>query len=314
MNEPEATASGGKDGHMETHTEKALTAVLQLLPQRIAGAVERACDGAAAEEIRLRVALPPHIVAPGGDRLLEPLVFTREDASELLERICRRSVYSKAEELKNGFVTLDGGARVGVCGRPVTENGRIVRLTDVSCFNFRITREVIGCAENIMGFVSEHGRPVSTLIAAPPGGGKTTLLRDIARCFSVGAGVAPCKVAVADERGELAGCVGGAPSFYLGPRTDVMELAPKAQSIGMLIRTMSPELIVTDEIGGEEDAAALAEAVRCGAAVIASAHASSAAELFGRRALAGVLDSGVFGRALLLRRNGSLLHISPLKL
>lgn len=280
----------------------------------MAGAIERACEGASAEEIRLRTARPPQIVTPGGDQLLEPHVFTQEDADELLERICRRSVYSKTEELKNGFVTLDGGARVGVCGRPVTENGRIVRMTDVSCFNFRITREVIGCAENVLGFVSEHGRPVSTLIAAPPGGGKTTLLRDIARCFSSGAGVAPCKVAVADERGELAGCVAGIPSFFLGPRTDIMELAPKAEIIGMLIRTMSPDLIVTDEIGGEEDAAALAEAARCGTAVIASAHASSAAELSSRNALKGILGSGVFGRVLLIKRNGSLLHISPIKL
>ena len=124
----------------------------------------------------------------------------------------------------------------------------------------------------------------------------------------------PVKVAIADERGELAACSEGVPTFHVGVRTDVMEFTPKAAAIRSLIRSMSPEVIITDEIGGEEDAEAVAEAARCGAAVIASVHAGSAEELLSRRAVAGIVGSGAFKRVLMLRRNGSVLRVFPVKL
>ena len=285
-----------------------------MLPARLREAVSEACSCGIAEEIRLRVSKPPQIVTQTGETLLVEHVFTRADARELLEKLCRHSDYAREEELKRGFITVEGGARVGVCGRPVTEDGRILRLTDVSCFNIRITREAVGCAEGVMHYLSEQGRPVSALIAAPPAGGKTTLLRDIARCFSDGIGVKPQKVALADERGELAGCSEGAPSFNVGARTDIMEHVPKAAAMEVFIRTMSPDVMITDEIGGKEDAAALSEAARSGAAVIASAHAASVDELKSRAALSEILASGVFRRVLLLHRNGSMLRISPVRL
>lgn len=276
-------------------------------------AIGQALFGGAAEEIRLRTGRPVQIVYPDSDLILETFTFTREDARELLKKLCGYSVYSREEELKNGFVTLDGGMRVGVCGKPVTENGTIKSLTDVTCFNIRIAREVTGCAECVMNYIIEHGKPVSTLIAAPPAGGKTTLLRDIARCLSNGRHSIPLKVAIADERGELAGCIDGVPSFDIGVRTDIMELLPKAEAVGIFVRTMSPDVIITDEIGGRRDADALIEAAKCGVAVIASAHASLNGELKSRRDTAEILDSGIFKRVLHLRRSGSLLHISPLK-
>lgn len=294
--------------------DQQLERMLTYLPEHIARAVRNAAGISTAEELRLRAARPPQLVFANGEALAEGAVFSRADARELLSKLCRHSVYSCEEELLSGFVTVEGGARVGVCGRPVVDRGRIVRLTEVTGFNIRFTREAVGCAEAVMGFVTEGGRPVSALIAAPPAGGKTTLLRDIIRCFSHGVGCVACKVAVADERGELAGCRDGVPSFDIGPRTDVMELAPKAESIGLLIRSMSPELIVTDELGSSRDAAAIAEAARCGVAVIASAHASSAEDLLRRPALSAALDSGVFKRVLLLKRSGSRLSVCPVGL
>ena len=291
-----------------------LDAVFSLLPDRIAVAFYRVQPCDTVEEIRLRTAKQPQIVTSKGEFLLECGAFTRREAEELLTRICRHSVYSHEEELRRGFVALDGGVRVGVCGRPVVSGGRIERMTDITCFNFRITREAVGCAENVIRYVSDRGRPVSSLIVSPPGGGKTTLLRDIARCFSCGIGVPPVKVCLADERGELAGCAGGEPSFDVGPRTDVMELAPKSEAIRIFVRTMSPELIITDEIGDPCDAAALSEATRCGVAVIASAHAGSAEELSKRAELKEAAGSGAFRRILMLRRSGSLLHICPIEL
>lgn len=288
--------------------------MINILPARLAEPISKACEGKAVEEIRLRVARPPQVITQSSDAIAEAAPFTRDEASELLERLCRHSVYAVEEELKRGYLTFEGGSRVGVCGRPVTEAGRVVRLTEVTGFNIRINREIIGCAERIMGYLTEKGRPVSSLIASPPAGGKTTLLRDISRCFSDGVGASAVKVAIADERGEIAGCINGAPSFCVGTRTDVMEFAPKAQAIEMLVRSMSPDIIITDEIGGEGDSNALAEAARCGVAVIASVHASSFEELIKRKAMESCIKEGVFKRVLMLRRSGSMLHISPLKL
>lgn len=296
---------------MDTSTRS----VLSVLPKRTASAVERLLmSGSQVEEIRLRTGRPAQVIASSGEFIQDAPPFTREEASNLLEKLCRHSIYAREDELKMGFITLDGGARVGVCGRPVVENGRIKRMTDISSFNFRLTREAVGCAEGVMEYVLENGRPVSTLIAAPPAGGKTTLLRDIARCLSNGVCSEPFKVALLDERGELAGLIDGVPSFDVGLRTDVMEFAPKAEAIGIFVRTMNPDVILTDEIGGSGDAEALEEAARCGTAVIASAHASSCDELKKRPALQRTIESGVFKRILLLRRSGSVLHIVPLRL
>ena len=287
--------------------------ILGMLPKRFSGSISELFGSAPCEEIRLRVGRRPQVVFFSGDVILDVPPFTREEAGELIERLCRRSVYARSEELKNGFVTIEGGARVGVCGKPVVSGGRIERLSDITCFNIRLAREVTGCAENVMPYLTERGRPVSALIAAPPAGGKTTLLRDIARCFSEGVGAIPVKVAIADERGELAACVEGIPSFLIGSRTDVMELLPKAEAIRIFIRSMSPELIVTDELGGEDDAEAVSEASRCGVAVIASVHAASAEELLSRRTVAGAIRSGAFKRVLMLKRSGSTLRVFPVK-
>jgi stage III sporulation protein AA len=298
---------------MEEIKDSVQNSIINALPKRLAGEISKALCSAPCEEIRLRVGRRPQLVFFSDDVILDVPPFTREEANELLEKLCRHSVYARGEELKNGYLTCEGGVRVGVCGRPVVSGGRIERLSFVSCFNIRLPREVTGCAENVMPYLTEHGRPVSALIAAPPSGGKTTLLRDIARCFSNGVGAYPVKVAIADERGELAACVDGTPSFLVGARTDVMENAPKAEAIRLLVRSMSPELIVTDEIGGAEDAEAVSEAKRCGVAVIASIHAGSAEELSMRASVSELIKCGVFKRILMLKRNGSTLRVFPVK-
>ena len=297
---------------MERKINERFDAVLALLPRSLACAISAALSEAPVEEIRLRASRPPQIITARDETVLRDALFTIEDAKMLLDKLCRHSVYSYADELQQGFIALEGGIRVGVCGRPVVENGRIVRLLEVTSFNIRITREVIGCAEGVMPHITEKGRPVSSLIISPPGGGKTTLLRDIARCVSDGCGALPSKTAIVDERGELAGCVGGLPSFNIGVRTDVMELAPKAEAVMQLIRSMSPEVIVTDELGSAGDAEAIAEAARCGTAVISSAHAASRDELILREPLKNIISTGVFKRILLIKRSGSVLRILPL--
>ncbi len=298
---------------METVFDRALLSVLSVFPKRLEEPTAEACRGYNAEEIRLRVGRPPHIVFSNGDKLLKGIVFTSEDSSDMMERLCRHSVYAHEDELTHGFLTFSGGVRIGICGRPVIINGRIVRFQNVGSFNIRLPHEAVGCAEGLMGSFTEHFYPVSSLVIAPPAGGKTTLLRDIVRCLSNGIGTSPLKVCLADERGEVAGCIDGTPSFEIGTRTDVMELMPKAEAISMFIRTMSPDVIATDEIGGACDAEAVSEAGKCGVTIIATAHASSAEELFSRSSLKAVLDTGVFKRILLLRRHGNTLRIFPVK-
>lgn len=299
---------------MEPVFDPALSAVLSVFPKRLADPILEACSGNAPEELRFRVGRPTQIVFSNCDKLLTDVLFTGEDSSDLLNRLCGHSVYAHEEELKNGFISFKGGVRIGVCGRPVMIDGSAARFQNIGSFNIRIPHEALGCAENLMGCFTEHSFPVSSLVIAPPGGGKTTLLRDIVRCLSNGKGAAPNKVCLADERGEIAGCSDGIPAFDIGLRTDVMELMPKSEAIFRFIRTMSPDVIVTDEIGGIGDAAALAEAGRCGVSVIASAHASSAEELRSRSALSEIVDTCVFKRIMLLRRFGNKLRIFPIKL
>lgn len=300
---------------MHGSQEEYIGTLLSMLPRRISAAIESIGVIESVEEIRLRVSKRPQVITANGDAIVDTLAFTRAEACELLERMCGHSVYAWAEELRHGFMTLEGGSRVGMCGKPVVECGRVVRMTDVTCFNIRIAREIIGCAESIIKNLSDCGIPVSTLIISPPGGGKTTLLRDIARCLSDGiATERALKIAIADERNELSGCVDGIPSFDVGTRTDIMESVPKAESIMMLVRCMSPDVIITDEIGSPSDAQAIQEASRSGVAVIASAHAEDMEDLHSRKVLSDMIKNGAFKRVLLLRRRGRHMELTPVSI
>lgn len=281
--------------------------IIRIVPKRFRNAVEQALESGRADEIRFITDRPMQMTGKRGEQVFFKLPpFTRAEAGEMLEAVCGHSVFARERELLNGFVTLPGGARVGICGKPMFENGSVTRLTAVSSFNIRIPREIRGCAERFMGLFFEGSMPVSSIVAAPPGVGKTTLLRDCARCFSDGIGVPrPLRVAVADERNELAGMVDGHAAMNLGIRTDVMEGIPKAAAIPMLIRSMAPDVIITDELSGRVDTEAISEAAKYGIAVIASVHAGSPAQLRSKLWLRQAVEDGVIARVLLLRRTSS---------
>ncbi len=264
------------------------------------------------EELRVRAKRPVQLVFSQGDALVD--IMSANECARLLEALCDYSVYARDEELKKGYITLENGIRVGVSGRVATSAGRIDSLTHATSFNIRIVREKRGCAANAVPMLlSARARAVSTLIVSPPGAGKTTLLRDIARCLSDGeCGAAPHKVCVLDERGEIAGCRDGIPGFDVGQRTDVMDACPKAEGIVMLIRSMSPDVIITDEIGGLGDAAALTDAARCGVSVIASAHADGLCDALSRPRIAYLMENGGFKRLIAMERDGARLSFSQL--
>jgi len=237
----------------------------------------------------------------------------REECRALLERVTNHSLYAVEEELRRGFVTVPGGHRIGLAGRVVLDNGNVSHLRDIAGFNVRMARARIGFGGQVLpGLLDPEARTIRhTLIVSPPQQGKTTLIRDLARCISSGewhhpaaASWAGRKVGVVDERSEIAASERGVPTFDLGPRCDVLDACPKAEGIMMMVRSLSPEVIAVDEIGRPEDAAALNEAIHAGVRVLATAHAADLADVFARPVLAQLAASGVFGRYVLLTRNG----------
>lgn len=205
----------------------------------------------------------------------------RSDISEALELASKASVYSVKDEIRNGFITINGGHRIGITGTAVSEKGEIDFLKDVSALNYRLAREVTGAADKVMDKITDGSVIKNTLIISPPGAGKTTLLRDISRQLSY-KGV---RVSIVDERREIAAMFDGKSAFDLGFSTDVLEGASKAEGMLMMLRSMSPQVIITDEIGKAEDIAAIEKIVNSGVGVITTVHAANRAQLLKRRDL-----------------------------
>ncbi|MBQ4429175.1 MAG: hypothetical protein II871_05325 [Clostridia bacterium] len=290
-------------------TDASVKLILSAAPARMEAELKRLLDPSMrinVEEIRFRVGRPIQLIASCGEVFLPQFGrFSRNEAEKMLNALCGNSIYTKLNELELGFISLPGGARVGVCGAPVIENGKIIRFTSIDSFNVRIPRELRGCAEKSIHHLVRNGRPASSLIFSAPGIGKTTFLRDCARCFSNGiAGVDGIKVAIADERCELSG--GAFSSLDIGIRTDAISGVPKLISIPMLIRNMSPQLIVTDELSGKAEAQLIEEASKCGIAIIASAHAGSIEQIRSKAEFSDMIGRGRINAFLLDRIGGEL--------
>lgn len=197
---------------------------------------------------------------------------TREDLDQILNNLLDYSYYAYEEELAKGYLTIEGGHRVGVCGRVVLKQGRVSLIKEISSLNLRRSREILGTSEPIVPHVLDKDNRIrNTLIVSPPKCGKTTLLRDLARVLSYRG----FKIGICDERSEIAGMYKGRPSYDLGPRTDVLDGCPKAEGMTMLIRAMSPDIIVTDEIGKAEDIAAVESAICAGISILTTIHGKS---------------------------------------
>lgn len=216
------------------------------------------------------------------------------ELAEILHRLCGYSVYSYQEELREGFLTLRGGHRVGVAGTAVVQGGMVSGVREVSSLNIRLAREKRGCATKLLSQMGGELRG-GLLLAGPPAGGKTTFLRDLARQLSSGeAGCRIHKVAVVDERCEIAGSWRGEPQNDVGVCCDVLSGCPKAVGILQAARSLSPEFILCDEVGTREEIEALTQGVHTGAALIATIHAGSLRELLSRPQTAALLQTGAF--------------------
>lgn len=257
-------------------------------------------------EIRLRAGRPMFLIYDGGECFLrtrgrEPYLVTREDLKETLEYVSGYSLYAYEDELRQGYMSVQGGHRVGVTGKVILDGDRIRGMKYISCINLRLAHEIQGCADPVMEHIRKENWTAHTLLISPPRCGKTTLLRDMIRQLSNGSGKIPgVMVGVVDERSELAGCYQGIPQNDLGIRTDVLDGCPKAHGMQMLIRSMSPSVVAVDELGREEDFKAVESVIYSGCKLIATAHGASLEEIFSTPFFGRLRKMKVFERYILL--------------
>ncbi|MDD6056721.1 MAG: stage III sporulation protein AA [Clostridiales bacterium] len=260
------------------------------------------------EEVRVRIGQPLEFVYDTKSCYMkeegsEPYRIAGKDIAEMLNYISHYSLYAYREEMRQGYITIEGGHRIGLAGSVAIEHGKITGVHHVSFLNIRIAHEKIGCAEKILPFIRHQGSIHNTLMLSIPGAGKTTYLRDSIRMLSEGGdGYPGMKVCVVDERSEIAACHMGVPQNSLGPRTDVLDGCGKAEGMLMLIRSMSPQVLAVDELGKEEDFTAVEQAVHSGSRVIGTIHAEDIRGLLEKPYLHKWMEKQVFRRYIWIQR------------
>ena len=277
------------------------------------------------EEIRIRVNKPlllfckkkEYFIKRDGKitQNMEQAYFPNsEDIRHTLEKASRYSMYAFSEEIKNGFLTIEGGHRIGIVGKVVVENGFIKTIQNISALNIRISHEIKGCADFALQYAVQKGKFYHTLLISPPACGKTTLLRDMVRQLSNGKKglFLGQTVGVVDERGEIAGCYQGIAQNDIGIRTDVLDGCPKAEGMLMLIRSMAPRIIAVDEIGKQEDFLAIESIVNAGIQLLCTVHGNDLKEVKKRKILGEMLTDGVFHTIFVLsdrKKTGEIKNI-----
>ena len=274
-------------------------------------------------EVRLRAGKPIALTCPNKTWFVDAQgqlhnipaygrVVTMREISDSVVTLCTYSVHSHQQEIKNGFISMPGGHRAGICGTAVTDGSAVDAVRDISSVNLRIARDVRGVATPLIERIFSK-KLCGLLIIGIPSSGKTTVLRDLARQLACGnAGHRHYKVAVIDERCELAAVYEGVAQNDLGPCCDILSGYPKAQGIHTAVRTLSPDVILCDEIGGSDEVESILDGVNCGVCMVATAHASSVGELLRRPQILRLLEHGVFERIAVLGGADLPGHISSI--
>lgn len=267
------------------------------------------------QEIRLRSCQPVLLIGLNGTCFVSEtgrvsyilssaaVRISHEEVTECFHAICGYSVHSCQESICEGYVTLPGGHRAGICGTAVCENGKTTAVHDIASINLRIARQVLGAADALMDRIFRK-QIKSILLAGGPGSGKTTLLRDLARQLSIGNGCAGQRVAVVDEREEIAAVYEGVAQNDLGYNCDILSGYPKGEAILTALRCLSPEIIICDEVGDMEEIRAIEAGINAGVRFIASIHAASREDLQRRPQARRLLETGAFDDVVLLAGGG----------
>lgn len=288
--------------------------IAKLFPTQIRQALQQASfDMNQIYEIRLRVNAPLILIYQGKEFFLtQKGGFSREeseacfvragDLKETMEYISNYSMYAFEEEIRQGFITIQGGHRVGIAGKTVLDGDKIKSVKYISYINIRLSHQIKGCALPVLPYIIKNNRICHTLIISPPRCGKTTLLRDLIRQVSNGSKYLPgVSVGVVDERSEIGGSYQGVPQNDLGIRTDVLDCCPKAEGMMMLIRSMSPEVVAVDELGDYEDIHVIESVIHCGCKLFATVHGSSIDDVKRKPLMQRLVEEKVFERYIVLQ-------------
>ncbi|MBS5938946.1 stage III sporulation protein AA [Clostridium sartagoforme] len=277
--------------------------VLKLLPLNLAEELrEIFINNLAVQEIRIK-ANKPVIVNLSYKEIILGFVPSIDDLKQILVRISNYSLYAYEEEIRQGYITIKGGHRIGIAGECVLNKGEIKTIRNISSLNIRICHEVKGCSNEVMKYINKNDSILNTLIVSPPKCGKTTILRDMARNISNGMplyNLKGKKVSVIDERSEIASCFNGIPQLDIGIRTDILDNCFKKDGMIMAIRSLSPEIIICDEIGTYGEIEALNMAFNSGVNIIVTIHGYSIDDVYKRTVFKELLENSILDRIIVL--------------
>lgn len=276
--------------------------IIRILPEKISSEVRAYINEGNIQEIRIKIGKPIILILSNEEKVLD-YIATNEEMRGILVKISNYSLYAYEEEIKQGYITIKGGHRVGIAGECVISNGEIRTIKNISSLNIRISKAVVGSSNKIMPIITGCDRIYNTIIISPPKCGKTTILRDIAKNISNGMytlGLKGKKVVIIDERSEVAACYNGVPQMNVGIRTDVLDNCLKNTGMIMAIRSLSPDVLICDEIGTLGEVEALNMAFNSGVNIVVTVHGFDIEDIYSRKVFKELIDESIIERVVIL--------------